>query len=722
MSKSTLSQYDILSGIELLSEDDQKHIQQKVKIAFHHLVEHVNCTTGTQDWLNRDLIIEYTKLTFADESISTSIDELLRPIPSIHFDNFQEFMEMNIQSYTGRNAWVRSLSNRLEHVFANVMPDESFNSKQFTYITFTYFTLSYLTMTYNAQIIIDEGILLPPEVSFEEKIEKFTHGLLGLVNCEKILIFLKNHFSQTFPFGETQNIVNVFVSIIEDRDSYLFLLAKVCGSPATILLENFFSIDLELPSFLFLSERNEAATLALDVLKTKSLQVKNQFSNTKEVSKTCEMIKKGSEKIRLDEISEQLNQHDKDATVLVYQIDSNGILHCCLLNGDVKLFTFPQVDKNILISQMQMLLKPCGIQLPRSVSFFNHIREDIHTLNNTSDFELSHNRYPAKKKKKSETESPLQTATSKLKNLNAKWATKSLYTILLKPLRDFFQGNKLIIIPDQHLFCLPFSSLVDENDNSLSMNFKIQIVPTLHYLLSSLSNTVDPESIGPAMFVGNPNLDYISRNGNPLMPPLPHATEEAMQLAKLFKINPIIEDEATKLRVCLNLEQVSIFHVASHAEPTFGWIYLAPDLDYFLADVIPTQAYVLREVDLRGLDITQVRLVFLSCCNTGRGEVTSDGIFGMARAFLSAGARSVIVTLWSVDDLIAREFTHKFYTFLCEEKSVCESLQLTMIQFQSSENQNHKMAKHWAPFQILGEDIRFTKKELETIHGLGTPF
>ena len=719
MSKSTLSQHEgILSGIELLSEDDQNNIQQKVKVAFHRLLEHVNSTDCIQKLLDRDIIIECIKFAFKDEFDSTSIDEVLKP--SIHFGNFQEFLRINTLSYTGRNDWVRSLKNRVEHAFANDLSDESFNSKQFTYIVFTHLILLCLVTQYIAQIFFDEGIPLPPEASFDEKIEKLTYGFLGLVKCEKILTFLNNQFSQICSFGETQNIVNAFVSIIEDRDNYLFLLAEVYGTPGTVLLENFFGIDLELPSFLLIVERNEAATLALDVLKTKTLQVRNQFSNTQEVSKTCEMIKKGKEKIRLDEISKQLNQNDEDATVLLYQIDSNSILHCCLLNGDVKLFTFSQAEKKALISRMQMLLKPCGIQLPRSVSFFSHIKEDIDTSNSTSKLELSHKRYPAKMTNKSKTQSPLQIATSNLKNLNAKWAAKSLYTILLKPLKDFLKGKKLIIIPDQHLFCLPFSSLLDENDNSLSINFRIQIVPTLHYLLSSLANTVDPESIGPAMFVGNPTLDYISGDGKPLMPPLPHATEEAMQLAALFNVSPIIEDEAKKSRICMNLEQVSIFHVASHAEPTFGWIYLAPDFDFPLSNVVKTQAYVLQEVDLRNLDLTNIRLVFLSCCNTGRGEVTSDGIFGIARAFLSTGARSVIITLWSVDDLITREFTHTFYTFLCEENSVCESLQLTMINFQSSDNQNHKMLKHWAPFQVLGEDIRFTKKELDKIRQLGT--
>ena len=124
---------------------------------------------------------------------------------------------------------------------------------------------------------------------------------------------------------------------------------------------------------------------------------------------------------------------------------------------------------------------------------------------------------------------------------------------------------------------------------------------------------------------------------------------------------------------------------------------------------------MLQEVDFQILDLRKVWLVFLTCCNTGRGEVTSDRIFGIARAFLSAGARSIIITLWPVDNDITLEFEHLFYTFLCQEKSVCESLQSTMRHFQTSENQYYKMYRSWTPFQVLGEDVKFTNKELDKI-------
>ena len=123
--------------------------------------------------LDRDIIIECIKFAFKDEFDSTSIDEVLKS--SIHFSNFQDFLKINTLSYTGRNAWVESLKNRVEHVFANDMPDDSFNSKQFTYIMFTHLILLCLATQYVAQLFSDEA-WLSPDANFDEKIENSRMG------------------------------------------------------------------------------------------------------------------------------------------------------------------------------------------------------------------------------------------------------------------------------------------------------------------------------------------------------------------------------------------------------------------------------------------------------------------------------------------------------------------------------------------------------------------
>ena len=57
----------------------------------------------------------------------------------------------------------------------------------------------------------------------------------------------------------------------------------------------------------------------------------------------------------------------------------------------------------------------------------------------------------------------------------------------------------------------------------------------------------------------------------------------------------------------------------------------------------------------------QAGLVVLSCCHSGRGKVNSEGVVGIARAFLAAGGRCVLATLWAISDEATMEFMKSFY-------------------------------------------------------------
>ena len=69
----------------------------------------------------------------------------------------------------------------------------------------------------------------------------------------------------------------------------------------------------------------------------------------------------------------------------------------------------------------------------------------------------------------------------------------------------------------------------------------------------------------------------------------------------------------------------------------------------------------------------RAQLVVLCCCHSGRGEINAEGVVGIARAFMGAGARSLLVTLWAIDDEATIEFMKNFYHHLVERKSASES-------------------------------------------------
>ena len=106
-------------------------------------------------------------------------------------------------------------------------------------------------------------------------------------------------------------------------------------------------------------------------------------------------------------------------------------------------------------------------------------------------------------------------------------------------------------------------------------------------------------------------------------------------------------------------------------------------------------------------DVKQVqlraRLVVLSCCHSAHGEIKAEGVVGIARAFLGAGARSVLVSLWAIDDKATLEFMKNFYQHLVEGKSASEALNRAMNCMRQS--REFSAVTHWTPFVLIGDDV-----------------
>ncbi len=108
-------------------------------------------------------------------------------------------------------------------------------------------------------------------------------------------------------------------------------------------------------------------------------------------------------------------------------------------------------------------------------------------------------------------------------------------------------------------------------------------------------------------------------------------------------------------------------------------------------------AQEISQLNFRGTD-----LVVLSACETGRGEITGEGVFGLQRGFKKAGAQSLLMSLWSVDDTATRLLMTEFYKNMVERKlSKHESLKQAQSYLMAYENGRYSNPHYWAAFILL---------------------
>ena len=107
---------------------------------------------------------------------------------------------------------------------------------------------------------------------------------------------------------------------------------------------------------------------------------------------------------------------------------------------------------------------------------------------------------------------------------------------------------------------------------------------------------------------------------------------------------------------------------------------------------------VLTANNIARLDLSNTDMVVLSACQTGQGNATAEGLYGLQRAFKKAGVGTMVMTLWSVNDKVATEFMIKFYESLVENNW---DKHKAFEQTKSYIRTQHPDPYHWAAFVML---------------------
>lgn len=255
---------------------------------------------------------------------------------------------------------------------------------------------------------------------------------------------------------------------------------------------------------------------------------------------------------------------------------------------------------------------------------------------------------------------------------------KELYQLLLAPLRTKLSGNQLIIVPHANLHTLPFHALHD-GEAYLGQHFDISYAPSTAVLLHCLKQPKRPIKKLLALAVPDEQL--------------PGVENEVRSLSGYFaEARLLVGPEASLEGLQANLDWCDALHLASHGifrqdNPLFSTIKLA---DGWLA-VHDVMNWRFRPA-----------LVTLSACQTGlQRPMLGDELLGLARGFLSSGAYSLLVSLWSVSDEVTTYLMQYFYEALTKGYSRASALRRAILKLKSNEKYSHP--HYWAPFILIGQ-------------------
>ncbi|XP_065893673.1 tetratricopeptide repeat protein 28-like [Dysidea avara] len=293
-----------------------------------------------------------------------------------------------------------------------------------------------------------------------------------------------------------------------------------------------------------------------------------------------------------------------------------------------------------------------------------------------------------------------------------------LYDVIAKKIMEAFESlgaskvTEFIVIPDSVTHLMPFSPLINkQNWEFLGDRFRIRIVPSfLTQLIMSVTGNPIVEVPGDKsdfVVVGNPNippfeLDSVQWN----LGRLPYAEKEAVSVANIVGTTAVLREQATKQSVLYRLRSGKIIHLATHGSAIAGFLAFASSFPVPKSGIVNSEHILIFPKEIETLNISPA-LVVLSSCDSGRGQVKAEGVIGMARAFLSAGAQSVLVSLWRVPDESAHIFMQYFYQFLVNGLPSFHALQRSMQSLRCFHKYSHFV--HWSGFQIIGKEITLHK-------------
>ncbi len=288
--------------------------------------------------------------------------------------------------------------------------------------------------------------------------------------------------------------------------------------------------------------------------------------------------------------------------------------------------------------------------------------------------------------------------------------------------------TELVIVPDDVLFYLPFEILVTHmhegqaeyliEKHPISYSSSASLLATELYrptqAVQNILALADPqvpalaeESLLMLTDAGLP-MNRLIRNGR--LTPLPHAVQEIAAIRAIFPgAQAHTGAGASEARFKARAGGFRLLHLAVHGvandrQPHFSSVMLAPSRQ-------PEEDGVLHAYEISNMDL-QAEMVVLSACESGAGRLMAgEGLLSLTRAFLGAGAHSVVASLWHANDAATAQLMKFFYAGLKKGESRSRALQRAKIALRHSAGRESNPF-YWAPFILMGRSGPLQLNEL----------
>jgi CHAT domain-containing protein len=296
--------------------------------------------------------------------------------------------------------------------------------------------------------------------------------------------------------------------------------------------------------------------------------------------------------------------------------------------------------------------------------------------------------------------------------------SRGLASALLKPIKEYARSPEVVIVPDGVLNLIAFEGLWSEDEGYALSRHSFTIVPSgtvLHLLRSQHAKLTrlaflgvsasEPAGSGkkPAFRSGLGIFRELLDIRRSELAALPSTETEVKSIAKLVGTGGrlLVRDQATESAFKREpLGEMRIIHLALHgfADSTF------PDRSalVFSAGGRPQEDGLLQAREIRKLPIN-AELVTLSACDAGIGRIEGEeGVSSLVEAFLNAGARSVVASLWPAEDTYTKGLMEAFYRHLAHGETKKEALR------QAKMDMLHEFGDavpplYWAGFVLVGD-------------------